>query len=76
MSTVRDKRSLPSEVVSNPAILGGEPCINGTRVPAVTILAYLNAGYGPTDIFRDYPSLPPDAIEAVKAWAAKRPPDA
>ena len=76
MSVVKDKRRLPSEVVSNPAILGGEPCVNGTRVPAATILAYLAAGHSPTDIFRDYPSLPADAIETVKAWAAARSPQA
>ncbi|MET0605955.1 MAG: DUF433 domain-containing protein [Beijerinckiaceae bacterium] len=54
-------------------ILGGEPCVNGTRVPAATILAYLNQGHSREDVFRDYPSLPLDAIEAVKAWAADRP---
>lgn len=60
----------PAEVVSDPEVLGGMPCIRGTRVPAETIADYLRGGASPTDILNDYPSLPNDGIEAVIRWAA------
>lgn len=69
MSLVRTKPFLPAEISSNPDIMGGMPCVRGTRVPAETILAYIRAGYSDREIFRDYPSLPLDGIEAVRQWA-------
>ncbi len=43
--------------------------VRGTRVPAAAIVAYLRAGHSDQEIFQDYPSLPPDGIDAVIAWA-------
>ena len=65
----RDDR--PAEVVSDPEILGGMPCVRGTRVPAETILAYIRGGATLADILNDYPSLPNDGVEAVKRWASE-----
>jgi hypothetical protein len=33
------------------------------------ILSYLRAGCSPQEIFRDYPSLPVNGIDAVSRWA-------
>jgi uncharacterized protein (DUF433 family) len=71
MPVKRHQPILPAEVSSNPDIMGGMPCVRGTRVPAETIVAYLRAGYSRREIFEDYPSLPLDGIDAVKAWAAE-----
>ena len=71
MALAKAKPALPAEVHSNPDILGGMPCVRGTRVPAMTIVAYIRDGYSDFDIFRDYPSLPIDGIEAVRRWAAE-----
>ena len=60
---------LPAEVTSNPDIMGGWPCISGTRIPAMTIVAELRAGTSELDIYDGYPSLPVDGIEAVRKWA-------
>ena len=57
-----------ARVVSNQRILGGTPVIAGTRVPAENVLAEIRAGKAPFEIFRHYPSLPPDAIDAVMEW--------
>lgn len=65
----RERPYIPAEIVSNPSILGGEPCVSGTRVPAMTIVAELREGRRDVDIFDDYPTLPFDGIEAVRAWA-------
>jgi len=49
--------------------MSGEPVVRGTRVLAMTIVAYLRAGHTSREIFEDYPTLPVDGIEAVVAWA-------
>ena len=72
MNIARRRPFLPAEVSSNPDIMGGMPCVRGTRVPAETIVAYIRGGYSDYEIFRDYPSLPVDGIEAVRRWAAER----
>lgn len=58
----------PSKVVINEGILGGTPVVSGTRVPADTVLAEVQAGKSSFDIFRHYPSLPLDGIEVCIAW--------
>jgi uncharacterized protein (DUF433 family) len=67
MAWAREKPK-PARVVSNPEIMGGEPCVEGTRVPAGNILAEIRAGTPRVNIFRAYPSIPPDAIDAVIEW--------
>jgi uncharacterized protein (DUF433 family) len=57
------------EVVETPGIMGGRPCVRGTRIPVDTIIAYLKAGHSKFDIFSDYPSLPVGGVEAVVRWA-------
>jgi len=66
-----NRRSLPAEIVSNPAIMGGVPTVRGTRIPVEMILVHLRAGYSRQEIFENYPSLPLDGIEASIAWAEK-----
>ena len=69
MNIARRKPFLPAEVRSNSDIMGGMPCVRGTRVPAETIVGYIRGGYSDYEIFRDYPSLPVDGIDAVRRWA-------
>ena len=59
----------PVEVASVPGIMSGMPCIKGTRVPAETILASINAGESHFDIFAAYPYIPVGSVEAVVEWA-------
>ena len=58
-----------AEVVKDPTVMSGEPVVRGTRILARTILNYLRSGYRAEEIFKDYPSLPVDGIEAVERWA-------
>ena len=46
-----------SPVHSNPAILGGTLVFRGTRVPAQTILDYLNDGISLTEFFDNFSSV-------------------
>jgi uncharacterized protein (DUF433 family) len=59
---------LVSKVVSREGVLGGTPVVSGTRVPAENILAEVHGGSSRFEIFRHYPSLPLDGIEACVAW--------
>jgi uncharacterized protein (DUF433 family) len=51
--------------------MGGMPCVLGTRVPAMTIVAEIRGGSTRDEIFHHYPSLPLDGIKAVRHWAAE-----
>jgi uncharacterized protein (DUF433 family) len=62
-----------AEVITDQSVMGGEPVVRGTRIPALTIAAYLTAGRSDQEIFEDYPSLPVDGIEAVRRWRASTP---
>ncbi len=71
MIALRKSPAVKSEVVCDPTIMSGDPVIRGTRVPAMTIVAYLRAGRSSREIFEDYPTLPVDGIDAVNSWADK-----
>lgn len=58
-----------TKVISDKNILGGTPVVSGTRVPAENVLIEVQAGKSKFDIYRHYPSLPLDGIEACIEWA-------
>jgi uncharacterized protein (DUF433 family) len=60
-----------TEVVSDPTVMSGDPVVKGTRILAETILSYLRSNHTAEDIYRDYPSLPVNGIDAVVRWAEK-----
>jgi uncharacterized protein (DUF433 family) len=64
-------------VASDPEVLGGEPCIKGTRIPAYLIGA-LAREHGVEETHATYPSLSRQTIELmalyVKANPRKGPP--
>jgi uncharacterized protein (DUF433 family) len=57
------------EVVCDPAVMSGEPCIAGTRVLAEIVIANLRAGHSECCIRQAFPALPDGAIDAVVRWA-------
>ncbi len=57
-----------TKIVSKEGTLGGTPVVSGIRVPAENVLVEVRAGTDRFEIFRHYPSLPPDGIEACIAW--------
>ena len=59
-------------ISQNPAIMGGKPCIKGTRIPVEIVLDHLAAGGGSLDaVLRGYPSLTAEDITAAIAYAAE-----
>ncbi len=54
----------------NPRMCGGELVVKGTRVPVRTILASLAEGASAEEILADFPTLSPEVLRAVVAFAA------
>jgi uncharacterized protein (DUF433 family) len=57
-------------IIRNPKICGGAPVIKGTRVTLRTVLASLAAGATVDEIVHSFPSLKPEQVNAVIAFAA------
>ncbi len=57
-------------LTSNPEILGGKPCIKGTRISVEFILELIASGASQEDILRDYPRLTPRDIEQAVRYAS------
>lgn len=58
-------------IVSDPEILVGKPTVKGTRLSADLILDRLADGWTAEDLFKSYPRLTPEALQAVFAFAAE-----
>jgi uncharacterized protein (DUF433 family) len=48
-------------ITGNPDIMGGTPCLAGTRVPLQTLLDYLEGGDSLDQFLEDFPSVKRDA---------------
>ncbi|MCU0735479.1 MAG: DUF433 domain-containing protein [Methylotetracoccus sp.] len=59
-------------IAIDPDIRGGKPCIKGTRITVYDILEYMAGGMSETEILADFPSLKPEHLRAVLAFAAQR----
>ena len=46
-----------SVVVVDPEVMSGTPCFAGTRVPARTLVDYLEAGDSLDDFLEDFPTV-------------------
>lgn len=54
-------------IVSNPAILSGEPVFRGTRVPFKSLIDYLEHGHTLAEFLDDFPGVTEaDAIAALE----------
>ena len=54
-------------VTSTPGILGGKPCIKGTRISVELILETVANGASVADIVREFPQLSTEAVqEAIR----------
>lgn len=60
-----------SRIVSNPAILGGKPCIKGSRITVEFILELFASGASQDDIIKAYPHLTSEDIEESLRYAAR-----
>jgi uncharacterized protein (DUF433 family) len=57
-------------ITRDPAVCGGDPVVTGTRIPVRTVLASLAEGMAVEDLLQDFPTLTPEAVRAIIAFAA------
>jgi uncharacterized protein (DUF433 family) len=58
-------------ITTDPAVLGGRPCIRGMRIRVKDILDLLASGASRKQILEDYPYLEDDDIAAALEYAAQ-----
>ena len=71
-ATDERRRAARRMVVRNPRVLGGEPCIRGTRVP-VYMIAELVAAVGIAETHDTYPFLSVEQIELASVYSLSNP---
>lgn len=57
-------------IAQDPAIMGGKPCIAGTRIPVDLLLRKLAVGETREALLADYPGLVSADLDAALAYAA------
>ena len=60
-----------TEIASDPAILGGKPCVRGTRISVEFILELLASGGNIDDVHRAYPEVSVDAARQAVLYASR-----
>ena len=58
-------------IVSEVGILGGKPCIRGTRISVEFVLEILASGAEREAILRGYPQITPEGLDAALRYAAR-----
>jgi uncharacterized protein (DUF433 family) len=57
-------------ISAEPGIMGGVPCIRGTRIPVASILGYMAAGMTQAEIRADFPRLSAEDLQEALRYAA------
>jgi uncharacterized protein (DUF433 family) len=52
-------------------IMGGVPCVAGTRIPVATVVGLVANGLSADDIVAEYPQLAVEDVRACLAYAAR-----
>ncbi|MCC6392284.1 MAG: DUF433 domain-containing protein [Bryobacterales bacterium] len=58
-------------IISDPAVLGGKPCVRGTRISVEFILELFASGARIEEIIEAYPQLHREDVEAAVRLAAE-----
>ena len=58
-------------IVANPEILGGKPCIKGTRISVEFILELVASGGNVDDIVKAFPHLTKEGVQQAILYAAQ-----
>ena len=64
-ATRRSVVGMATAVLSDPEIMGGTPCLAGTRVPLRTLLDYIEGGESLEHFLVDFPSVSRSLAEAA-----------
>lgn len=52
-------------------VMGGVPCITGTRIPAATVVSLVAEGRSTAEIVADFPQLSDDDVREALLYAAE-----
>ncbi len=58
-------------ISADPSVLGGKPCIKGTRISVQIVLEWLASGASAADIVAAYPHLTLTDVEQAVLYAAR-----
>jgi uncharacterized protein (DUF433 family) len=67
----RQELTMDEWIVATPGVLGGKPCVKGTRISVEHVLEVLASGASREDILRAFPQITPDGLTAALAFAAR-----
>lgn len=71
-AAVEEQKRNARPITRTRGVMGGAPCIAGTRVPTSAMWAFHTEGYDTVMICREYPHLTHEQIEAAIRYEAKR----
>jgi uncharacterized protein (DUF433 family) len=58
-------------IITDPAVMGGQPCIQGLRLPVATVVTMLADGIGTGQILAEHPDLTVEDIHESLLYAAE-----
>ncbi len=67
-----DGRMKRKIISSDPEVMGGTPCLVGTRVPVQTLLDYLEAGDSIDDFLEGFPTVKREQVIAFLETATEQ----
>ena len=60
-----------TRITTNPAQMGGVPCIRGLRIPVAAVVGMIADGMADAEIVEAFPDLQPDDIHEALRYAAE-----
>lgn len=63
---------LSERITADPEVMGGVPCVKGTRIPVATVLRCVRRGMNTEVIISDFPKLTVEDIDACLEFAIAR----
>ena len=60
-----------TRITTDPAQMGGAPCIRGLRIPVATVVGMVADGMADSEIIAAYPDLQPDDVHEALRYAAE-----
>lgn len=69
--TADDERMDVTRISVDHTIMGGRPCVAGTRIAVATVVGLVANGLSVEEIRAEYPQLTGDDVQACLAYAAR-----
>ena len=58
-------------ITTDPALMGGQPCIRGLRIPVASVVAMVADEMGVAEILDAFPDLEPEDVNGALRYAAQ-----